>query len=162
VHHERALGLTWRLLTGQASEQGKEARVVRSMSEESRASGGEEAIAWLRMDARYADGPLLAWWEYACGIHALVCLPDDRLWAEALRGLAAGDLLAGKTHTDSRYIAGRKQVRQVAVAMAGDLTSWDSFLTAAQAYHLEHPPCGARGSPQLLWPLPPMQRPGAW
>ena len=134
VHEDRCLWLSWRLLEGKASEKGKEASVVRGMVEEVRSLGGEQAIEWLLMDALYADGPLLAWLEYGCGIHALVRLPEDRLLYEDLRGLARGGLLDWKTHTDTRYVAGRKQVRRVSVAMANDLTTWDSFLQAAEGY----------------------------
>lgn len=139
LHKDRALWLNWRLLGGDASEKGKDACIVRSMVEEIRDAGGEEAIDWLLMDALYADGPLLAWLEYDCGIHALVRLPEERDLYADLQGLARGDLLDWKTHTDVRYVAGRKQVRRVSVAMDGDLTSWDSFLEAAASYEVEHP-----------------------
>jgi hypothetical protein len=134
VHEERCLWLSWRLLEGKASEKGKEGSVVRSMVEEVRSLGGEQAIEWLLMDALYADGPLLAWLEYECGIHALVRLPEDRVLYEDLQGLARGDLLEWKTHPDARYVAGHKQVRRVSVAMDKDLTGWDSFLQAAEGY----------------------------
>jgi len=139
VQADQALWLTWRVLKGGASEKGKEASVVRSMIEEIREVGGAEAIEWLLMDALYADGPLLAWLEYECGIHALVRLPEDRLLMADLQGLARGGLLEWSTHTDLRYVAGQKHVREVSVAMDENLTSWDSFLTAAEAYHVENP-----------------------
>jgi len=133
VHKGRTLWLSWRIIEGKASEKGKEASVVRSMVEEVREAGGEEAVAWLLMDALYADGPLLAWLEYGLGIHALVRLPQDRLLYEDLKGLAEGGLLSWETHTDMRYVAGHKQVRRMSLAMAGDLTSWDSFCEAAKS-----------------------------
>jgi len=139
VHKDRALWLSWRVIEGRASEKGKEASVVRSMVEEVREAGGEDAIAWLLMDALYADGPLLAWLEYGLGIHALVRLPQDRLLYEDLRGLVEGGLVSWETHTDRRYVAGHKQVRRVSLAMASELTSWDSFCEAARSYPVEEP-----------------------
>ncbi len=134
VHPERALWLSWRIIDGQASEKGKEAVVLRSMVEEVRALGGPGAIQWLLMDALYADGPLLAWLEYGCGIHGLTRLPEDRRMYADLQGLAAGDLLTWESHLDVSYVRGHKQVRQVALAATADLTSWDSFLEAAREY----------------------------
>jgi len=139
VHKDRALWLNWRLLEGDASEKGKEACVVRDMVAEIRAVGGADVIEWLLMDALYADGPLLAWLEYGCGTHALVRLPEDRVLYEDLQGLADGGLLDWKTHTDVRYVAGRKQVRRVSVAMDADLTGWDSFMKAATSYGVHNP-----------------------
>lgn len=139
VHKDRALWLNWRLLEGDASEKGKDAHIVRDMVEQIRAAGGADVIEWLLMDALYADGPLLAWLEYGCHIHALVRLPEDRVLYEDLQGLADGGLLDWKTHTDVRYVAGRKQVRRVSVAMDGDLTGWGSFMEAAMDYEVGHP-----------------------
>jgi hypothetical protein len=139
VHEDRALWVSWRVMDGNASEKGKEATVVRSMVEEVRELAGDEAIQWLLMDALYADGPLLAWLEYGLGIHALVRLPEDRLMYEDLKGLAEAGLLEWETHTDMRYVAGHKQVRKVSVAMTEGLSSWDSFLEAAQGYGVEKP-----------------------
>jgi hypothetical protein len=86
------------------------------------------------MDALYADGPLLAWLEYACGIHALVRLPEDRLLFEDLQGLARGGLLEWQTRLDVRYVSGRKQIRRVSVGMDDSLTSWSSFCQTAERY----------------------------
>lgn len=134
VHREQPLWLSWRVLAGSESEKGKEASVVRSMVEEVLEAGGSEAMEWLLMDALYADGPLLAWLEHGHGIHALVRLPEDRLLYEDARGLADHDMTEWHTHTDVRYLQGRKQARQVRVTMADDLTSWDSFLAAAKEH----------------------------
>lgn len=139
VDREQALWLGWRVLDGKASEKGKEASVVRSMVEELRELGGEDAIERLLMDALYADGPLLAYLEYGMGIHALVRLPEDRLMYEDLSGMAEAGLLEWETHTDVRYVAGHKQVRQLSLAAVGELSSWDSFLEASQSYGLDHP-----------------------
>lgn len=139
VHKDRALWLNWRLLEGEASEKGKEARIVRDMVSEILAAGGAEAMEWLLMDALYADGPLLAWLEYGQEVHALVRIPEDRILYGDMEGLAAGDLLDWETHTDVRYVAGHKQVRRVSVAMDGDLTGWDSFMKAARSYGGDNP-----------------------
>jgi hypothetical protein len=143
VHDERCLWLNWRVLAGQDSEKGKEAAVVHQLVEEVRALGGEQAIRWLVMDALYADGPLLAWLEYDQQIHALVRLPEDRLLYEDLQGLARGGLLEWQTHTDTRYVAGHKQMRRVSVAMTEDLKTWNSFQTAAHQFG--HPDAGLWG-----------------
>jgi len=140
VHAGQPLWLSWRVLSGSESEKGKEASVVRSMVTEVLEAGGSEAIEWLLMDALYADGPLLAWLECGCGIHALVRLPADRLLYEDLQGLASHGLTDWQTHSDVRYVSGHKQVRRVSVTMAAELTSWDSFVEAAgQGYGVEHP-----------------------
>lgn len=139
VHADRQLWLSWRLLEGDASEKGKEACVVRSMVEDVLAAGGSEAMEWLLMDALYADGPLLAWLEYGCGIHALVRLPEDRQMYQDLQGLARAGLIEWQSHTDLRYVSGHKQLRDVSVAMASDLRSWHSFVEAAEAYGIERP-----------------------
>jgi len=139
VHADRQLWLSWRLLEGDASEKGKEACVVRSLVEDVIAAGGAGAIEWLLMDALYADGPLLAWLEYQCGIHALVRLPEDRQMYQDLQGLARAKLIDWQSHTDVRYVAGHKQVRDVSVTMASDLRSWHSFVERAEAYGAQHP-----------------------
>jgi hypothetical protein len=139
VQAERALWLSWRVLEGDASEKGQEAAVVRGLVGDVRAAGGSEAIEWLLMDALYADGPLLAWLEYACGIHALVRLPEERRLYEDLQGLARGGLIKWQTHDDVCYRAGHKRVRRVSVAMASDLQSWDSLVTAAAEYGVAQP-----------------------
>lgn len=139
IHADRALWLNWRLLDAHASEKGQGAHLVRQMVVEIRAAGGAQAIEWLLMDALYADGPLLAWLEYVCGIHALVRLPEDRLLFEDLQGLARGGLVEWQTRTDVRYVSGRKQVRRVSVGMDDSLTSWASFCQTAECYGVSHP-----------------------
>lgn len=134
VHKDRPLWLSWRVLDGDASEKGKDFQVVRSLVEDVIAAGGPDTIEWLLMDALYADGPLLAWLEYGCGIHALVRLPEDRQMYQDLEGLARTGLADWKRHTDARYLSGHKQVRDVSVAMASDLRSWHSFVDAAAGY----------------------------
>jgi len=134
VSQERTVWVTWRLLTGAASEKGKEGRVLREMVEEVRQVGGAEAIEWLLMDALYADGPVLAWLKYGCGIDALVRLPEDRDMYADLWGLLTLEPQRWQQHLDTRYVAGRKQTREVQVGTVGELKSWDSFLAAAHKY----------------------------
>lgn len=133
VNTERALWVTWRVLSGSASEKGKEAAVVREMVDEVREVGGPDAIEWLLMDALYADGPLLAWLKFQRNIDALVRLPEDRELYADLEGLIRLQPKRWQTHTDVRYVAGRKQTREVSAAAESDLDSWDSFVQAAQA-----------------------------
>jgi hypothetical protein len=139
VHEEQPLWISWRLLTGQASEKGQEASVVRELLADLYQAGGPASIEWLLMDAYYADGPLLARLEYECHIHALVRLPEDRQLYQDLAGLLRAGLIASRTHTDVRYLSGHKQVRHVSLAAASDLTSWQSFVTSAHAYGAVHP-----------------------
>ena len=54
------LWVNWRLRTGNESEKGQEGAVVLAMVDEIRQIAGEEALAWLLMDALYVDGFLLA------------------------------------------------------------------------------------------------------
>jgi imidazolonepropionase-like amidohydrolase len=133
VNPERALWVTWRVLSGNASEKGKEAAVVHEMVDEVREVGGADAIEWLLMDALYADGPLLAWLKYQRNLDALVRLPEDRELYADLEGLIRLQPKRWQTHTDVRYLAGRRQTRDVSAAAEGNLTSWDSFVQATQA-----------------------------
>src|SRR5256714_14558574 len=122
------------LLSGPASEKGKEAAVTRQLVEQVLQVAGPQAIGLRLSDALYADGPLLAWLKYSKGIDALVSLPEDRLLYQDLQGLAAGQLIDWTSHRYVRTIRGHKQVRQVEVTAAGELTSWDGFIEKAACY----------------------------
>src|SRR5205814_9163915 len=93
VSAPRPIIVAWRLLSGPASEKGKEAAVTRSLIEQVLEVAGPKAISLLLADAMYADGPLLAWLKYGKGIDALVSLPEDRLLYQDLQGLADGRLI---------------------------------------------------------------------
>jgi hypothetical protein len=134
VSASRPIIVAWRLLSGPASEKGKEAAVTRSLIEQVLQAAGPQAISLLLADALYADGPLLAWLKYGKGIDALVSLPEDRLLYQDLQGLADGRLIAWSHHRYVRTIQGHKQLREVEVTAAGELTSWDGFLEAAASY----------------------------
>jgi hypothetical protein len=56
-----------------------------------------------------------------------VSLPEERLLYQDLHGLASAQLLDWTHHRYLRTIQGHKQVREVAVAAAGELRSWDGF-----------------------------------
>jgi hypothetical protein len=139
VQEERPLWISWRLLAGQASEKGQEASVVRALLADFDQVAGGASMEWLLMDAYYADGPLLAWLEYERHTHALVRLPEERQLYQDLAGLLRAGLITRRTHTDVRYLSGHKQVRQVSLAAARDLTSWESFVASAQAYGVAQP-----------------------
>jgi hypothetical protein len=124
----------WRLLSGPASEKGQEAAVTRSLIEQVLQVAGPQPISLLLADALYADGPLLAWLKYGKGIDALVSLPEDRLLYQDLQGLADGQLIDWSHHRYVRTIQGHKQLREVEVTAAGELTSWDGFTEAAARY----------------------------
>ncbi len=79
VSATRPIIVAWRVLSGPASEKGKEAAVTRALIEQVLRVGGPRAITLLLADALYADGPLLAWLKYGKGIDAVVSLPEDRL-----------------------------------------------------------------------------------
>jgi hypothetical protein len=134
VSGERPTIVAWRLLTGSASEKGKEAAVTRALVEQALALGGPGCIRLLLAEGLYADGPLLAWLKCVHGIDALVRLPADRLLYADVQGLARTGAAPWSEHHYVRTLQGHKQVRRVAVASAGDLTSWDSFLDAAGGY----------------------------
>src|SRR5260370_32553416 len=134
VSATRPIIVAWRLLSGQASEKGQEAAVTRSLIEQVLEVAGPQAISLLLADALYADGPLLAWLEYGKGIDALVSLPEDRLLYQDLKGLADGQLIDWTHHRYLRTIQGHKQVREVEVAAAGELSSWEGFTEAAASY----------------------------
>jgi hypothetical protein len=134
VSATRPIIVAWRLLSGPASEKGQEAVVTRSLIEQVLEGAGPQAISLLLADALYADGPLLAWLKYRKGIDALVSLPEDRLLYQDLQGLAAGQLIDWTHHRYLRTIGGHKQVREVEVTAAGDLSSWDGFTEKAATY----------------------------
>src|SRR5213595_2158717 len=134
VSATRPIIVAWRLLRGQASEKGQEAVVTRSLIEQVLEVAGPQAIGLLLADAMYADGPLLAWLKYRKGIDALVSLPEDRLLYQDLQGLASGELIDWTHHRYLRTIQGHKQVREVEVTAAGELTSWDGKTLAAVSY----------------------------
>jgi Transposase DDE domain len=134
VSATRPIIVAWRLLSGQASEKGQEATVTRQLVEQVLQVAGPQAISLLLADALYADGPLLAWLKYRQGIDALVSLPEDRLLYQDLQGLASGQLIEWTHHRYMRTIAGHKQVREVEVTAAGELTSWDGFTEKAARY----------------------------
>lgn len=134
VSSERPVIVAWRLLTGSASEKGKEAAVRRALVEQVLTLGGAGSIRLLLADALYADGPLLAWLKGGHGIDALVALPADRLLYADMQGLARLGAATWTPHQYVRVIQGHKQVRTVAVASAGELTSWDGFVAAAAGH----------------------------
>jgi hypothetical protein len=61
-------------------------------------------------------------------------LPEDRLLYQDLQGLAQGQHIDWTHHRYLRTIQGHKQVREVEVTAAGELTSWDSFTEKAASY----------------------------
>src|SRR5207248_471267 len=134
VSATRPIIVAWRVLSGPASEKGQEAAVTRSLIEQVLEMAGPQAISLLLADALYADGPLLAWLKYRKGIDALVSLPEDRLLYQDLQGLADGQLIDWTSHRYVRTISGHKQVREVEVTAAGELTSWDGFIEKAADY----------------------------
>jgi hypothetical protein len=138
VSASRPIIVGWRLLSGAASEKGKEAAVTRSLIEQVLAVAGPKAISLLLADALYADGPLLAWLKYGKGIDALVSLPEDRLLYQDLQGLADAGLIAWSQHRSVRTIQGHKQVRHVEVTAAAELTSWEGFTEAAESYGVKN------------------------
>src|SRR5947209_4943671 len=139
VSATRPVIVAWRLLSGQASEKGQEAAVTQSLIEQVLQVAGPQAISLLLADdALYADGPLLAWLKYRKGIDALVSLPQDRLLYQDLQGLADGQLIDWSHHRYLRTISGHKQVREVEVTAAGELTSWDGFTEKAESLGVAH------------------------
>jgi hypothetical protein len=134
VSATRPIIVAWRLLSGQASEKGQEAAVTRQLVEQVLQVAGPQAISLRLSDALYADGPLLAWLKYGKGIDTLVSLPEDRLLYQDLQGLLKGELIKWTHHRYLRTIQGHKQVREVEVTAAGELTSWEGFTEAAASY----------------------------
>src|SRR5438034_8509223 len=134
VSATRPIIVAWRLLSGPASEKGQEAAVTRALIEQVLQVAGPQAISLLLADALYADGPLLAWLKYRQGIDALVSLPEDRLLYQDLQGLADGQLIDWTRHRYLRTIQGHKQLREVEVTAAGELTSWVGFTEKAASY----------------------------
>src|SRR2546427_801773 len=131
VSATRPIIVAWRVLSGTASEKGKEAEVTRALIEQVLEAAGPNAISLLLADALYADGPLLAWLKYRKGIDALVSLPEDRLLYQDVQGLADAHLIEWTHHRSVRTVQGHKHIREVEVTAAGDLSSWDGFTEAA-------------------------------
>jgi hypothetical protein len=134
VSGERPLVVAWRVLSGSASEKGKEASVTRELIEQALGAGGSECIDLLLVDALYADGPLIAWLAYAKGIDVLVPLPGDRQMDADALGLASSGMTVWKRQSDTRTISGHKQRRTVETTVVGSLSSGDSFVEAAARY----------------------------
>jgi hypothetical protein len=61
VSATRPIIVAWRVLSGAASEKGKEAEVTRALIEQVPEAAGPNAISLLLADALYVDGPVLAW-----------------------------------------------------------------------------------------------------
>src|SRR5437588_3179141 len=131
VSATRPIIVAWRLLSGPASEKGKEAAVTRALIEQVLEVAGPQAISLRLSDALYADGPLLAWLKYSKGIDALVPLPSDRLLYQDVQGLATGQLIEWTQHRYLRTVQGHKQIREVEVTAAGEMCSWEGFTEAA-------------------------------
>src|SRR6266436_4323250 len=70
VSARRPIIVAWRLLSGPASEKGKEAAVTRSLIEQVLQVAGPQAISLRLSDALYADGPRFSWLKYHQGIDA--------------------------------------------------------------------------------------------
>jgi hypothetical protein len=134
VSATRPIIVAWRVLSGAASEKGKEAQVTHALIEQVLAVAGPNAISLLLADALYADGPLLAWLKYGKGIDVLVRLPEDRLVYQDVQGLADAQLIAWTHHRYVRTVQGHKHIREVEVTAAAELTSWDGFTEAATTY----------------------------
>lgn len=135
--------VNWRLLSGEASEKGKEGTVLFEMIDEVQQLASEGAIEWLLMDALYADGPVIAKLKYKRGIDSLVRLPDNRVMYADLWQLLARNPDRWQKHDEVRYVAGRKQSREVKVGAMAELDGWDSFVQAAQEYGATNPTlCG--------------------
>jgi len=130
--------LVWEYLTGDASEKGKEAVVTCTLVERVRKIGGPQAITLLLADAFSADGPFLAWLK-ATGSDGLVRLPEDRLlFAEGLSVIQVeGDHWDKRRQT--RVLDGHKETRTVEVAIAHDLTEWDSYGAKATELGIAEP-----------------------
>ncbi len=136
VSATRPIIVAWRVLSGAASEKGKEAEVTHALIEQVLEVAGPNAISLLLADALYADGPLLAWLKYRKGIDALVPLPADRLLYQDVQGLADAQLIAWTHHRYVRTVQGHKQIREVEVTAVGELTSWEGFIEAAATYEV--------------------------
>ena len=139
VSARRPMIVAWRLLSGEASEKGKEARVTRSLVEQAIALGGAGCIELLLMDALYADGPLLAWLKYQQNIDAIVPIPSDRELHRDLVGLVEGGLLPFTSASYTCTQQGHKQRRTLEFAWQDGLTGWDSFVSAAIGYGAVEP-----------------------
>jgi hypothetical protein len=139
VSAERPVIVAWRLLSGSASEKGKEAVVTRSLIEQAIELGGPGTIELLLVDALYADGPLLAWLKHCQNIDVIVPIPADRKLHEDLAGLAAGGLLKFRRHSYVRNVQGHKQRRTLEIGAQDGLTSWESFIDAARGYGAVEP-----------------------
>jgi len=139
VSAQRPVIVAWRLLSGEASEKGKEARVTRRLVEQAIARGGKGCIDLLLMDALYADGPLLAWLKYKQNIDAIVPIPSDRELHRDLVGLVEGGLLSFTSASYTCTRQGHKQRRTLEFAWQDGLTGWDSFVSAALGYGAVEP-----------------------
>ena len=63
-------------------------------------------------------------------------MPEDRLLYQDVQGLARARLIEWTHHRYLRTIQGHKQLREVEVTAAGELSSWDGFTQAAARYEV--------------------------
>src|SRR6266705_6576249 len=91
VSATRPILVAWRLLSGPASQKGKEAAVTRQLIEQVLEVAGPQAIGW-----RMPSLPMGPWWPGSSTARALMRrsrLPEDRLLSQDRQGLAAGQLI---------------------------------------------------------------------
>jgi hypothetical protein len=134
VSATRPIIAAWRVRSFAASEKGKAAEVTHALIAQVFERAGPNAISLLRADALDADGPLVAWLKYRKGIDVVVRLPEDRLLYQDVQGLADAHLIEWTHHRYVRTVQGHKHIREVEVAAAGELSSWESFTEAAATY----------------------------
>lgn len=86
------------------------------------------------MDALYADGALLAGLKLSRGVDALVRLPENRTMYQDLWELLTWEPQRWQApRHDVRYVAGRKQLREITAGVVPQLTRWPALQEAAQA-----------------------------
>jgi hypothetical protein len=68
-----------------------------------------------------------------------VPVPSDRNIHQDLLGLAEGGLLKFRHHSYVRFVQGHKRRRSLEIAAQAGLTSWDSYVQAADAHGAKEP-----------------------
>ena len=111
---------------------GSELAAGREMVEEIIEIAGEQAISLLLMDGAYVDGAWLAGLK-GRGIDSMVRVHDDMLIYQEMLELTRYPEHAFQPHRYTAEINGKKEQREIELALRWGLREWDSYREVAEA-----------------------------
>jgi hypothetical protein len=113
---------------------GSELAAGREMVEEIIEIAGPQAISLLLMDGAYVDGAWLAGLK-GRGIDGMVRVGEDMLIFQEMLELTHYPEHAFRPHHYTAEINGKKQQREIELALCWGLREWDSYRAVAEAAH---------------------------